>query len=425
VDVYRQKADLLASMGISGPADTIWEILHFAQAWNGFGYETGAGRATIPASTSPFLWSFSQHYVSGKYAADGFFRRDLVDEQCGVAVILHALAEMGVVSFGEDGAVGGSVTWPDPVAEPKPYAPAECPCPFPGDATAQPGEKSEYVRWVIRALMGLGFLGKGDSTDVFNANAQDAVRWFQRKRGLDVDGEPGPLTRGEMVRLLVQARGRLPIVQPINNDTDLRGLVAAVAYEQASKGRRHAPDNEIDQAFLDPLRPALVRLKQWPASDTSSVFDWCACWVTGIYRACGVRVPDIFMGFWATVALTDSWIDMAKRTGSWTQKAAKGNAALFDWPPQNGEPNHIGIVLEDHGDWVLTAEGNSDKIEAIRRRDKSLILGYVDVEILRKALEPVERSTVNMAMEPGPTVVEKLRPLSPEELRMGAASKRL
>jgi lysozyme family protein len=57
------------------------------EGYNGFGY-----RDHHPTVPSPYLWSFSNHYTSGKYVADGKFAPSAVSQQCGAAVLLKRLS---------------------------------------------------------------------------------------------------------------------------------------------------------------------------------------------------------------------------------------------------------------------------------------------------------------------------------------------
>ena len=66
-----------------------WSIegcLFKAEEYNGFGY-----RLYHSEILSPYLWSFTNHYIKGKYASDGKFNRSLVSKQCGVVAILKIL----------------------------------------------------------------------------------------------------------------------------------------------------------------------------------------------------------------------------------------------------------------------------------------------------------------------------------------------
>jgi lysozyme family protein len=63
------------------------------EAFNGFGYR----KATIDIPT-PYLWSFSQHYTRGKFAADGVYDPKLVSQQCGAAVLLRTMVDEGILA---------------------------------------------------------------------------------------------------------------------------------------------------------------------------------------------------------------------------------------------------------------------------------------------------------------------------------------
>jgi lysozyme family protein len=80
-------------------ADTDWSLsgtLFQLERYNGFGY-----RLRHPDVLSPYLWSFSLHYKSGKFVSDGKFSATAVSRQSGAAVLLRRLAEQGVVRFAD------------------------------------------------------------------------------------------------------------------------------------------------------------------------------------------------------------------------------------------------------------------------------------------------------------------------------------
>jgi len=87
--------DALALRDLGG--DTDWSLagtLYQLEGYNGWGY-----RRFHPHVLSPYLWSFSHHYGSGKYVADGRWSDSAVSRQCGAAVLLRRLAERGTVEF--------------------------------------------------------------------------------------------------------------------------------------------------------------------------------------------------------------------------------------------------------------------------------------------------------------------------------------
>lgn len=74
------------------------------EGFNGFG-------SRFRGIHTPYLWSFSNHYIAGKFVSDGHFDPTAVSKQCGGAVILRRLLEMKAISFEEHSA-------PDPKDDP-------------------------------------------------------------------------------------------------------------------------------------------------------------------------------------------------------------------------------------------------------------------------------------------------------------------
>jgi lysozyme family protein len=69
---------------------TVARVLYTLEGYNGFGYR----KIGIP---SPYLWSFSNLYVKGKFVADGKFDPEAVSKQCGAAVVLRELQESNLL----------------------------------------------------------------------------------------------------------------------------------------------------------------------------------------------------------------------------------------------------------------------------------------------------------------------------------------
>jgi lysozyme family protein len=88
-------ADALTLKGLG--ADTDWSlagVLYRLEKYNGWGY-----RLHHPHVLSPYLWSYSNQYHSGKYVADGTWSDTAVSKQCGAAVILRRMAEKLMFEF--------------------------------------------------------------------------------------------------------------------------------------------------------------------------------------------------------------------------------------------------------------------------------------------------------------------------------------
>ncbi|MDR6763696.1 lysozyme family protein [Flavobacterium sp. 2755] len=74
---------------------TNWEIagiLYKLELFNGLGYY----RQGI---NSPYLWSYSNHYIKGKYVKDGKYDPNAVSKQCGAAVLLRRLSEQKLITL--------------------------------------------------------------------------------------------------------------------------------------------------------------------------------------------------------------------------------------------------------------------------------------------------------------------------------------
>lgn len=87
--------DALALKGLGSRTDwSLAGMLYQLERYNGFGY-----RIYHPHVRSPYLWCQSNHYTSGKYVRDGVWSDTAVSKQCGAAVLLRRLAEMGQIEF--------------------------------------------------------------------------------------------------------------------------------------------------------------------------------------------------------------------------------------------------------------------------------------------------------------------------------------
>jgi len=77
--------DALTMQGLHKIVDwSIENTLVLLEKYNGLGYK----KKGLP---SPYLWSWTDKYKSGKYVADGKFDPKAIDAQCGVAPILKSL----------------------------------------------------------------------------------------------------------------------------------------------------------------------------------------------------------------------------------------------------------------------------------------------------------------------------------------------
>ena len=85
--------DALRLLGFTGQKDwSLTRTLYRLEAYNGFGYRSYG----VP---TPYLWSFSNHYSRGKFVADGRWNAAARSQQCGAAVMLKSLQDVGEIAL--------------------------------------------------------------------------------------------------------------------------------------------------------------------------------------------------------------------------------------------------------------------------------------------------------------------------------------
>lgn len=111
--------------------------------------------------------------------------------------------------------------------------------------------------------------------------------------------------------------------------------------------------------------------------------EWCGCFVSWCADQCGY----IDSGMIPRFSSCDDGVSWFQSNNQWKDgdyEPQPGDIIFFDWDnrgssgPQNGEPNHVGIVERVENGIIYTIEGNSD--DACRERQYSVgyyeILGY-------------------------------------------------
>ncbi|MBR1274414.1 TIGR02594 family protein [Bradyrhizobium sp. AUGA SZCCT0283] len=90
--------DALTMHGMQNIGKDGWSIERISfelERYNGFGY-----RRNHPTVKSPYLWSCTNHYTSGKYVGDHKFSMTAVSAQVGAMAVLKQLVADGVVKLG-------------------------------------------------------------------------------------------------------------------------------------------------------------------------------------------------------------------------------------------------------------------------------------------------------------------------------------
>lgn len=75
-----QRADEITDWSINN-------VLYFLEGYNGYGY------SKYQHINSPYLWSGSNWYTSGKYIADGKYDSKAVSQQIGIALMLKVIID--------------------------------------------------------------------------------------------------------------------------------------------------------------------------------------------------------------------------------------------------------------------------------------------------------------------------------------------
>ena len=71
---------------------TFSRIMYSLEAYNGF----GCRKKNI---NTPYLWSFTNHYTSGKFISDGTWDQNAVSKQCGAVSILKTMADKKLIDL--------------------------------------------------------------------------------------------------------------------------------------------------------------------------------------------------------------------------------------------------------------------------------------------------------------------------------------
>ena len=137
------------------PERACYEIEKF----NGFGYRA-------KGVNSPYLWSFSNNYQSGKYVADGVFNPSAVDRQCGAMPIIRQIMALDPTANFQVPAIPASLAVPTALAI---------------------GSRGDRVTQLQNALKQRGY-PVGDVDGIYGSTTQGAVVAFQRDAKLPMTG---------------------------------------------------------------------------------------------------------------------------------------------------------------------------------------------------------------------------------------------
>ena len=338
-------------------------LLDRLERYNGTGYVS-------VGINSPYLWSFSQHWTTGKYVRDHVFDPQATSGQCGGAVILKALVARGAVALPGPRAAGTGLDANAALGHRLPDAPlladlvpaARAELDFPGilrQGTADAVGTKRVQEWCV-------FAGSPTTIDGgFGDGTATAVVTFQARDGIDPgDGVVDQRTWSALTRPMLRALAPLAVTP-----TNLGDAVVAVA-------RQHALQNPLELGGDN--KGAWVRLYMEGVDGITQ--EWCAgfaCFVIAqAARALGLPLP------FARQAAVGALIADARASGRLVLGSSLVTPAARLARLQPGclfaikQPNlsHTGIVVEVRGDGLTTVEGNTSGKAAMDRRGFQVVV---------------------------------------------------
>lgn len=339
-----------------------WSLPSALFHWHRYnGINNAYKRRQIP---TPYLWSGCQHYVKGKYVADGVFDPEAVSRQAGAATLLKALIALGAVDVGKKAALtanaaaaleapellGTGFAGPD-------FEHMAAELDFPGPLGVGDGKKKskkqEAAVWRLQEWLNIHDVATGIDGD-FGQSTAAMLAAFQQRLGRPATGALDPETWALLTAPL--RRALAPITHPAG--ASLEEAVVAVAL-------RHVAQKPIEVGGdnAGPWVRAYMRGLDGPAQ------LWCAGFVCLLVaqaaRDLGIETP-----FRRQVGC-DALAADAKAAGRFIAERAVPDPArrlsrlkpgmLFVMrnPDNDADFIHAGVVLRPHADTFDTIEGNT------------------------------------------------------------------
>jgi lysozyme family protein len=362
---------------------TDWSVPGIAfvlERFNGFGY-----RNNHPHVKSPYLWSFSNVYTSGKYISDGVFSNAAVSQQCGGMVLLRALMDVDASIRPRIGAVEEPETEEDDQTRPFPHDEGpdegERPPPETGPRTPAPPYPGRYLQFgieddpeVLRVQQRLRELAAdpGSLDGDFGEVTELAVKLFQARSSnlagepLEIDGVVGPETWAALFGPeSIEGDG----IQAGEEPPPPPGSLAAAVIDVAGRevGVRESPlgsnrgprvDQYIRAAGLDPTRDS---------------FPWCMCFVFFCFQQAAQRlgVPNrvprnasVHLAWQATKTLGAPVRFIEAAAARRDPSLVKPGMAFFI--DTGGGKGHTGLIAVNLNGSLETIEGNTTSVTGSR-----------------------------------------------------------
>lgn len=160
-----------------------------------------------------------------------------------------------------------------------------------------------------------------------------------------------------------------------------KNKLAVIAREEAEK-----PYNGISGHCAANIQEIVARLPKWSVDEANGL--WCAAFVYHCVILAGLKIPVrpkesscSLAGCiaWEEWAHADRRIEYYRGNNNDFQPVA-GDIVLFDRVFNDTEHDHIGIVLENYDDYIITAEGNVENFSRVlKRRKDDHIRAYIRI----------------------------------------------
>lgn len=320
---------------------TEWDIagmLFKLEEYNGWGY-----RKNHPQVLSPYLWSYTNHYKSGKYIADGHWSDSAVSQQCGAAAILKKLLSSEIV---QPVVQEESFDLISPELIKYNWIKNELVL----DKVYQKGDKGNEVK-VIQEWLEFNKLGLSLDGD-FGPITEKVVIEFQKEKNLTADGKVNQETFNELIKPALRA---LTPIEPANKSYG--ELVVAYA-------KKHLEENPVEIGGNN--KGPWVRM--YMKGNQGGDYPWCAGFATFILKQAS-DYSDYKMPVNPTFSC-DNLAEEGKDKNLFVEgsKIANGIIDYALMPPgsiflvkkSSGDWTHTGIVIEFDSDGVKTIEGNTN-----------------------------------------------------------------
>ncbi len=158
--------------------------------------------------------------------------------------------------------------------------------------------------------------------------------------------------------------------------------LAAIAREEAEKSYHGKQDGCAPN-----IQQIVARFPKWSVDEADGL--WCAAFVYHCVLLTGYELPAHPEGAvscslagclaWEEWAQADARVAYYRGDDCAFQPAA-GDIVLFDRVFNNTEHDHIGVVLENHDDYIVTAEGNVENVSRVlERRKDGHIRAYIRI----------------------------------------------